>query len=116
MHYKELTGKPYLSAEDLPENKDVLVIIEAAEREEAFNPRTKKPEPIGVLKFKGKFLKMVINTTNAKTISTGYGNETTAWIGKEIIIYRTMTRLGRDQVPCIRVKIPTIKNTQEVLS
>ncbi|NRA91842.1 MAG: hypothetical protein HRU26_04005 [Psychroserpens sp.] len=105
MHYKELCGKPYLSAEDLPENKDVPVVIESAHKEDAFNPRTKKPAPVGVLKFKNKDLKMIMNVTNSKTIMQAYGPETKNWIGKEVILYRTETRLAGKMVPCLRIKV-----------
>lgn len=105
MHYKELCGKPYLSAEDLPENKDVPVIIEAAIKEDAFNPRTKKPTEVGVLKFKGKDLKMIMNVTNSRAIMQAYGPETKNWINKEVILYRTVTRLAGKEVPCLRIKV-----------
>lgn len=105
MHYKELCGKPYLSAEDLPENKEIPVIIEGAFKEEAFNPGNKQKTMVGVLKFKDKELKMVMNVTNSKTIMQSYGPETKNWIGKEVILYRTITRLGGKQVPCLRIKI-----------
>lgn len=105
MHYKELCGKPYLSAEDLPENKDVPVIIEQVTREQAFNPRTKKPTDVGVIKFKGKDLKMIMNVTNSKAIMKAYGVETKSWIGKQVILFRTTTRLGKEMVPCLRIKV-----------
>ena len=104
MHYKELTGKPYLSADDLPAGKDIKLTIEDAFLEEAFNPRTKKPVTVGVLKFVNKTLKMVLNQTNGKAIATMYGTETNNWKGKEVILYRTTTKLGRDVVPCLRIK------------
>jgi len=105
MHYKELCGKPYLSAEDLPEDKDVPVIIEQVTREAAFNPRTKKPTDVGVIKFQGKDLKMIMNVTNSKAIMKAYGVETKNWIGKQVTLFRTTTRLGKEMVPCLRIKV-----------
>ena len=105
MHYKELCGKPYLSAEDLPENQDIKVIIEEVKKEQAFNPKTKKPTDVGVIKFKGKDLRMIMNVTNSKVIKNAYGVETKNWIGKEVILFRTTTRLGKEMVPCLRLKV-----------
>jgi hypothetical protein len=106
MNYKSLVGKPYLSAEDLPENGEYLVTITEAKREEAYNQKTRKKEPIGVISFKDRDLSLIMNVTNAKSIRDMYGPETSNWIGKQIVIYRTTTRLGRDTVPAIRIKPP----------
>jgi len=53
MNYKSLVGKPYLSAEDLPEKQDCPAIITEAKREEAYNQKTRKKEPIGFIAFQG---------------------------------------------------------------
>jgi hypothetical protein len=106
MNYKSLVGKPYLSAEDLPENTDIPVIIAKAEREEAYNKKTREKEPIGVIAFQGKDLRLILNVTNATSIKNLYGAETDNWIGQPIIIYRTTARLGRDTVAAIRIKPP----------
>ena len=105
MHYKELCGKPYLSAEDLPEGKDIPLVIENAFKEVAFNPGSKQKVEVGVLKFVNRELKMILNITNSRTIATAYGPDTESWKGKQIILFRTTTRLGRETVPCLRVKI-----------
>ena len=106
MNYKTLVGKPYLSAEDLPENKDITVVIEAVTREEAYNQKTRQKDSIGVIAFKGADLRLIMNVTNAKSIKDLYGPERDNWIGKSIIIYRTTARLGRDTVAAIRIKPP----------
>jgi len=105
MHYKELCGKPYLGAEDLPEDKDIPLIIEAVFKEMAFNPGSKKEVEVGVLKFKDKSLKMILNITNSKAIAAVYGTETNKWIGQTIKLYRTTTRLGNKTVACLRIKV-----------
>lgn len=109
MNYKSLVGKPYLSAEDLPENQDIPVIIAAVNREEAYNQKTRSKEPIGVIAFQGKDLRLIMNVTNAKSIKDIYGPETDSWVNQPIIIYRTTARLGRDTVPAIRIKPPVTK-------
>lgn len=105
MHYKTLLGKPYLGAEDLPEGQDVKLTIEDVLREEAFNPGSKKNVMVGVLKFVNKDLKMILNVTNSKEVAKIYGPEVNGWKGKEIILYRTTTKLGGKMVPCLRIKI-----------
>lgn len=105
MHYKTLLGKPYLSAEDLPEGKEIPLTIEDVFQEEAFNPGNKQKVQVGVLKFVDKDLKMVLNVTNSKVIAASYGTETGGWKGKNIKLFRTTTQLGRKTVPCLRVKI-----------
>ncbi|MCM8526967.1 MAG: hypothetical protein NE327_10660 [Lentisphaeraceae bacterium] len=105
MHYKELCGKPYLSAEDIPENRDIPLIIEAVQRENAFNPKSNSEKEIGVIKFQNKELKMVMNVTNSAIIAKAYGTETKDWIGKKVILYRTMTKLMGEMVPCLRLKV-----------
>jgi len=106
MNYKSLVGKPYLSADDLPENQDIPVIITEVKREESYNQKTRSKEPIGVISFQGKDLRLIMNVTNAKSIKELYGPETENWIGKAIIIYRTTARLGRETVAAIRIKPP----------
>lgn len=99
-------GKPYLSAEDLPENQDIPVVITEVKREESYNQKTRSKEPIGVISFQGKDLRLIMNVTNAKSIKELYGPETDGWIGKHIIIYRTTAKLGRETVAAIRIKPP----------
>jgi len=111
MHYKELCGKPYLSAEDLEEGRDYEVEIEDVFIEKAFNPGPKKEVEVGVLKFKGRTLKMIVKTTNARTIMSMFGTETDNWIGHRIRLFRTTTALKGKMVPCIRIKGDTnVKN------
>ena len=51
MHYKELCGKSFLSSDDLEEGKVYPLVIEQALREDAFDPKTRKPKPVGMLAF-----------------------------------------------------------------
>jgi len=104
MHWKELTGKPYLSATDLEEGRVYEVEIEDAFIEEAFNPGSNKKGNVGVIKLKGRTLKMIIKKTNGETIMSMYGTETDNWIGHKIKLFRTMTALKGKMVPCIRIK------------
>ena len=50
-----------------------------------------------------------LNATNGKTIASLYGNFTEKWVGKQITLYKSMTRSpdGSGDVECIRVR-PTV--------
>ena len=104
MHYKELCGKPYLSADDLAENTETIVEIEDVTREEAYNPKTMKKDKIGVIKFKDRSLKMVMNVTNSRAIANMFGSNTEKWKGRKVILFRSKTRFGKDEVACLRIK------------
>lgn len=53
---------------------------------------------------------LVLNKTNATTISKLYGDETDAWPGKRITLYCTYVQFQADMVLSIRVrpKVPTV--------
>ena len=58
-----------------------------------------------VLSFVGAQKGLVLNITNANRITANLGtDDIDGWVGKEIIIYPTMTEFSGKQVPCIRVK------------
>ena len=91
----------YLKASDLPE-KGVTVIIESLEME------TIGEDDKPVLHFQGKEKTLVLNKTNAQTISEVLRTpETDEWIGQKIAIYPTETDFQGKRVPCIRVRLRT---------
>ncbi|HEC61932.1 MAG TPA: hypothetical protein ENI27_06715 [bacterium] len=49
---------------------------------------------------------LVLNKTNANTISDVYGRETDDWTGKKIELYPHTTEFQGHMVPCIRVRKP----------
>ncbi len=58
------------------------------------------------LNFVGADKGLLLNKTNAKVISSQYGDDFSTWEGKEIIMYPTVTDFGGKTVDCIRVRIP----------
>ena len=65
-----------------------------------------------VLQFDGAQKGLVLNVTNAETITQNLGSdEIDEWIGKYITIYPTTTMFSGKTVPCIRVKeeMPEVK-------
>jgi hypothetical protein len=57
-----------------------------------------------ILWFAGVRQPFAANKTNGKTISTLYGRDTEAWIGKKITLFPTTTEYGGETVECIRVR------------
>lgn len=94
----------YVKAADLPGDRHVSVTIDRVEVENVAgsdNPDDEKP----VLYFVGKQKGMVLNKTNATTVSSAYGDETDEWHGKPILLYVTDVAFQGKMVPSIRVKI-----------
>jgi hypothetical protein len=48
---------------------------------------------------------LLLNKTNAKNIAAAYGADTSGWIGKPIILYRSTTEF-QGETSLIRVKVP----------
>jgi len=70
--------------------------------------KTRKP----VVRFERTEKALALNKTNAKTIATMFGNDTSKWIGKRITLYATRTTFGKDEVDAIRVRPEIPKSTQ----
>jgi hypothetical protein len=49
---------------------------------------------------------LVLNQTNANTLTEAWGADTNAWSGEVVELYTEMVAFGRGQVPGIRVRIP----------
>jgi hypothetical protein len=96
----------YLEAEDLPDDRDVTVTIESVRApgkdDKGKDGRVMDKPIVKLTKVKKEW---VLNKTNARTIRRMHGNETEAWHGKEVTIYRTTcAAFGDANTPCIRVR------------
>lgn len=106
-HWKSMVDREYLFAFDLG-GKDSTVEITrviAGTLISTGGKKTKKP----LLYFKGKSggefeRPLALNSTNAKTIASLYGNDTDAWVGRRITMYATQTQMGGETVDCIRIR------------
>jgi hypothetical protein len=59
------------------------------------------------LSFEGTDKELVLNVTNFDAICDVTGKyDTEDWPGEKIELYPTKTRMGRDTVDCIRVRVP----------
>lgn len=95
------SGGTHLKAEDL-KNTEIEATISGHEV-----AKLKDDEPPKViLAFKNSDKTLALNKTNAGVIGAAYGPEVAAWVGKNIILYPTVTDFGGKTVPCIRVRVP----------
>ena len=92
----------YLMASDLPDGRDVRVVIDDVRMELMEQQNEEKP----VCYFQGKDRGLVLNVTNANTISAVLGDDTEVWIGHTVMLFATTTSFAGRTVPCIRVRVP----------
>jgi hypothetical protein len=108
--YREFYEKDYLGAWNIPESGELVLTIITCTQGELNNPGTKKTTKKPVVRFKETDKKMALNVVNGKTIAALYGAKVSAWAGKNIALYKSMTRNpdGSGEVECIRIrpKIP----------
>lgn len=86
-HWKNYLDKEYLGAHNLEEGEELLLTIAKFEGEElvqgADGSKSSKP----VLYFKEDKPKMILNITNANTLTSLYGSHPEDWINKQVQIY-----------------------------
>ncbi len=111
MDFRNLFPSKYLTAADLEGAERVLTIRTITPVEEVGQSKDKRP----VAYFDGTTKGMVLNKTNAKRIAKLYGNDVSAWVGRQITIYPSECDFGDDVVPCIRVKpeAPAVAQPQQ---
>ena len=87
----ELTGSwkkhvdyKYLSGEDF-NDQTVELTIKKVVKEEAYNPKTRKNEPVVVLYFEGTDKGIILNLTNSRAIDNIMSTDIVEnWIGKKV--------------------------------
>ena len=96
----------YVKAADL-QNRDVLcTIVQITQGDETIDRKL-------VVHFMGKEKALVLNKTNARTIAAIYGDETTAWVNNQVVLYTAMVDFQGKIVPAIRVKGPVNQPIQQ---
>ena len=111
-HFEALFDSNYLRWFHLPEG-GVKIKIKEVKREEMQLPGSREKSTKPVLHYElvgGKLTDgvkpLVLNKTNARLIAEVCGKGWTSWIGKEVVLFQSKARLGRDTVECIRVRSP----------
>ena len=102
--FRRFMDKSFLGHWDVPDDKDLILTIDHAARDEVQNEKGRERKL--TLHFKEKDYKpMVCNTTNAKAITKAYGSpKVENWENKKIAIYKdTIIAFGATQ-ECLRVR------------
>ena len=95
----------YLKCVDLG-GQPRIVNVRTCVMEELGQGKDKEKKP--VLYFEKGPKGLVLNVTNANTITKVYGDDTANWAGKPIEIYPTQTEFRGDMVDAIRVRVPDV--------
>ena len=111
-HIDEFFPSKYLKASDL-QGRDVRVTIASLNPEQFENDG--KTETKLVVYFLNKEKGVVLNKTNAGTISTAYGYDYTTWPGNQITLYMAMVDAWGETREAIRVRV-TAENMRAVSS
>lgn len=111
-HWKQLVDTRFIGAHSLPEGKDLTVIIESVSRE-ALTMEEGEDHYL-VARLTGQ-LPMILNATNAKTITRLYGPYIEEWAGKPITLFASQATLNDELVECLRIR-PTQPRAPEPLS
>ena len=102
MHIRLMFPTDYVTAADLG-GVDKTVTV-ASVVQEKLTMQGGVTEDAWILSFNEAKKKLVLNKTNAKLIAAHHGEESDDWIGKQITLYATQCKFGRDTVDCIRVR------------
>jgi len=127
-HWKTALGKDFLSADDVPKGQDVPITIKSATMDFVSDPNFKvnpKGEVGAKFTYKGKEyentengwklkklvvhfeespLSLIVNVTNARSISKIAGNRYTKWAGAKIILHNSIAKVAGKTVDCIRIR------------
>ena len=97
----------YLKANDLEREKKFR--IKGVTEEEFEDDRNKKKEKKLVVWFTNDERGLVLNKVNNRSIRGAYGDDTTNWSGKIIVIFPTLADNRGKMTPALRVRIPPPK-------
>ena len=103
MRMSEAFPSKYLKAEDL-KGQRIPVTISRVEMGDIGDGDSREQKPI--VYFQNKEKGLVLNKTNAGNISYMYGDESDAWIGKQVELFTTIVPFQGRQVPAIRIAPP----------
>lgn len=107
-HWRTLSKSKHLAATDL-DGKDMKVKIEKVSAEDVEGENGRKDRcRVATLSANGTQCKKtwVINDTNSKVISKIRGsNHMEDWVGTEVTLYPTTTKMKGEVVDCIRVRV-----------
>ena len=109
-HWKNFVDKDYLGSHNLEEGEEMLLTINKFVGEETVKTADGDKKKM-VLYFTENIQKMILNSTNATTIASLYGNQPDKWIGKQIQVHAAKVKAFGKTQDALRIKdfIPNIK-------
>jgi hypothetical protein len=102
MKLSEVFPSKYLKAADL-NGKEPTAKIREIKMEEIGQDKERRP----VMYFMGTDKAMVLNKTNALTIGEHYGDDMSAWTGRQVVLFSAWVDFGGKTVQALRVRVPT---------
>ena len=103
-HWKKMVNLDYLGTYSLEDGKDMTLTIASVAQEMVASNNGRK-EQCMVARFKENVKPMILNRTNAKTITKVTGSPYIEdWAGHRITIYADTTRFGGDILECLRIR------------
>lgn len=105
MKVSEEFPSQYIKASDLG-GREIRVTMQNVEREKIGTDNKL------VLYFKGKQKGLVLNKTNAATISDAYGDDTEDWYEQPLILFSIKTDFQGKVVDGLRCRVPTAKDNK----
>lgn len=105
-HWKRLINPKYIGAYSLPPGQDLTVRIRSVGRE-IVKGTDGKEEECTVAQLHGQ-KPLILNRTNQRSIEKLVGSPYIEhWAGKEITLFASKTKVGREVVECLRIR-PTV--------
>ena len=103
-HWKQLKNPDYIGAYALQPGEELILTIKSSGLEQVAGTDGKKQDCI-VVYFMEAFKPMILNNTNAKTISKIHGTPyMEQWSGKKIQIYARRIRAFGEDVDALRIR------------
>ena len=99
--YSEMYPGRFLKADMLKGQKVTVTIIQIMGEDLIGENNKTKSE--WVVKIKERPLQLVLNKTNGYCLMRMFGSDPHGWLDKQITIYATTTKFGRETLDCIRI-------------
>lgn len=113
-HWKQLQNNDWIGAYALQDGQDLTLTIDKAMQEQVTGNNGKREMCLTVHWVERDYKPMIVNRTNAKTITKVTGSPYIEdWHGKQITLYVDTTRLGSDIVECLRIRPYAPKQTKQ---
>lgn len=113
-HWKQLQNNDWIGAYALTDGQDLTLTIDKAMQEQVTGNNGKREMCLTVHWVERDYKPMIVNRTNAKTITKVTGSPYIEdWHGKAITLYVDTTRLGGDIVECLRIRPYAPKKTKQ---